>query len=101
MSKIVVVFESEELDHKKYDAIINELKALGKLSIESRPSHVAFDKNGKWCVIDVWDSAEALNEFVSATLMPIFLKLEITPPQPVVYPVHNYMGIKVEELILD
>jgi hypothetical protein len=99
MGKIVIVFELADMTHKEYDAIMKELKAQGKTFNESRPSHVAFNKDGKWCVVDVWDSEEALNEFVSGTLGPIFQKLGLTPPQPSVYPVHNYMGIKAEELI--
>lgn len=99
MSKVLVIFESAELNQKEYDAILDELKVQGKLFNESRPSHVAFDKNGKWCVIDVWDSAEALNEFVSSTLLPIFLKLGLTPPEPDIYTLHQYIGMKAEELV--
>lgn len=99
MGKIVIVFELAGMTHKEYDAIMDELKAQGKTFNESRPSHVSFNKDGKWCVVDVWDSEEALNEFVSGTLAPIFLQLGLTPPQPSVYPVHNYMGTRKEELI--
>ena len=99
MSKVVIIFELAGMTHKEYDAALDELKAQSKLYNEHRPSHVAFNKDGKWCVVDVWDSEEALNEFVSTTLAPIFLKLGQTPPQPSVYAVHNYMGAKAEELI--
>lgn len=99
MSKVVIVFELADMSSKEYNAIMDELKAQGKTLNENRPSHVAFNKNGKWCVVDVWDSTEALNEFVTTTLAPIFLKLGLTPPQPSVYPLHNYIGAKVEELI--
>ena len=99
MSKIVIVFELAGMTHKEYNAALDELNAQGKLFNEHRPSHVSFNKDGKWCVVDVWDSEEALNEFVSTTLGPIFSKLGLTPPQPGVYPVHNYMGVKAEELI--
>jgi len=99
MGKIVVVFELADMTHTEYDAIMDELKAQGKTFNEKRPSHVSFDKDGKWCVIDIWDSMEALNEFVSTTLGPIFSKLKLTPPQPNIYSVHNYLGKKKEELI--
>ena len=99
MSKVVIVFELAGMTHKEYDAIMDELSAQDKVFVDSRPSHVAFNKDGKWCVVDVWDSAEALNEFVSTTLAPIFLKLGLTPPQPSIYPVHNYRGKKAEKLV--
>jgi hypothetical protein len=99
MSKVVIFFELAGMTHKEYDAAMDELRAQGKLLNENRPSHVAFNKDGKWCVVDVWDSAEAFSEFASTVLAPIFLKLGLTPPQPGVYPVHNYIGVKSEELI--
>ena len=99
MSKVVIAFELAGMTQKEYDAILDELKAQGKVFNENRPSHVAFNKDGNWCVVDVWDSSEALNEFVSTTLMPIFLKLGLVPQEPKIYPVHNYMGKKIEQPI--
>ena len=99
MSKVVVVFESAELGQKDYDAIIDELKAQGKLYTEHRPTHVSFNKGDKWCVVDVWNSEEILNEFVQSTLLPIFSKLSLTPPQSSVYPLHNYIGATADELV--
>jgi len=91
MSKIVAYFEFSDMTSKEYDAIINELKKRGWLKNANRPSHVAFDKNGSWCVVDVWESQEALMDFAGNHLIPIFNQLGITPPQPMVFPVHNYI----------
>lgn len=99
MRKIVLSFELDSMTYKEYDAIIKELNAEGKLYNDERPSHVAFDKDGKWCVVDVWESEAAMQEFVSTTLAPIFLKLGYPIPQPRIYPVHNFLGTKVEESI--
>lgn len=99
MSKVVVVFESADLTGAQYDAIMSELKSQNKSVNPHRPSHVSFDKDGKWCVVDVWESPEAMNEFVGTTLAPIFEKLKIPVPRPNIYPVHNYIGAKKDELI--
>jgi hypothetical protein len=99
MGKIVIMFELPDMTNKEYDAIMSELNEQGKIYNEHRPSHVAFNKDGKWCVVDVWDSAEDLDEFISGTLGPIFQKLNIPAPQPAVYPVHNYLGARAEELV--
>lgn len=92
MSKIAVVFELPGMTSEKYDAIFTELRAQNKVPNDHRPSHVGFQKGDNWCVVDVWDSEEAMGEFVGTTLMPIFMKLGITPPQPGIYPVHRYLG---------
>ena len=98
MSKVVVLFEFAGMTHKEYDAICGELKANNKLYNENRPSHVAFEKDGKWCVVDVWNSAEAMQEFAENDLLPAFQKIGLTPPQPVILPAHSYIGL-AEDLI--
>jgi hypothetical protein len=97
MSKITAVFEIPGLTAAQYDAILNELKSQGKLLHEQRPSHVAFQKGEDWCVIDTWDSQEALMEYAQTTMFPIFEKLGIAPTEPAIYSVHNYIGSVIEE----
>jgi len=99
MGQIVIVFELPDMTQKEYDAIMNELIAQGKEYNKKRPAHVAFNKDGAWCVVDVWESEAALNEFVGGTLAPIFNKLGIPVPQPKFYPVHNYLGASAPELV--
>ncbi len=99
MNKIVVMFEFPGLTHKEYDAILVELKNKGKLLNDKRPSHVAFQKDDMWCVVDVWESEEDFIEFGTQHLMPIFSKIGITPPQPRIFPAHNYIGVAQEEII--
>ena len=98
MGKVVVVFEFAGMTHKEYDAICDDLRTRGKLQNENRPSHVAFERDGKWCVVDVWTSPEALQEFVDTGLKPAFAKLGINPPEPAVLPVYNWIGV-AEEVI--
>jgi len=98
MNKVVVLFEFEGMTHKEYDAICDDLKERNKLFNENRPAHVAFERDGKFCVVDVWNSGEALQEFVDTGLKPAFTKLGINPPQPAVLPVYNWLGV-AEELI--
>lgn len=50
---------------------------------------VGVDDSGHIHVTDIWDSAEAMNSFVEKRLAPALQKLQITPPDVAVYPVHN------------
>jgi len=101
MSKIVAYFEfdAEVFNQKNYDDVLKELKAQNKFWDERRPSHVAFQKGPNWCVVDVWNSQEELMDFAQNTLFPIFGKLGLNPPPPQVFPAHNYMGARAEELV--
>jgi len=52
--------------------------------------HVAsFDDQGGIHVADVWESAEALQNFVQSRLIPVFQKHNLQPPNSNVYPVHQ------------
>src|ERR1700739_3095252 len=52
--------------------------------------HVAsFDDAGDAHVVDVWESKEALDAFVSGQLAPTMQKHQIPLPQVEVYPVHS------------
>ena len=92
MSKIVIVFELPNMTEAQYDAIMTELNVANATHQAERPSHVAFQKGTSWCVIDVWNSAEAFMNFGQTTLFDIFARLGIEPPQPAIYPAHNYLG---------
>jgi len=98
MGKLVILFEFNGMTNKEYDAICEDLKFRNKLFNEHRPAHVSFDRNGTWCVVDVWDSEEAMQEFVETGLMPAFAKLGLNPPKPTVLPVYKWMGM-AEEVI--
>lgn len=99
MNKVVVLFEFAGMTHKEYDAICNELMAQNRLYNENRPAHVSFERDGKFCVVDVWNSEEAVKEFAETALMPAFSKLGINPPQPAILPAHSWVGL-TEELAL-
>ena len=101
MSKIVAYFEfpDQTLGQAQYDDIISEMKKNNKLWDERRLSHVAFQKGPNFCVVDVWNSEEELTDFAQNNLSPIFKKLGLNPAPPQIYPAHNYMGVKAEELI--
>lgn len=99
MEKTVVLFEAPNMTAKDYDAIIKEMETSGILYNDRRLSHVAYERDGKWCVVDVWDSQEAFMEFGQKVLKPIFEKLGLNPPPPVLLPAHRYMSAHAEEAI--
>ncbi|HET9824168.1 MAG TPA: hypothetical protein VFP87_02475 [Chitinophagaceae bacterium] len=63
-------FANQTLTQAKYDAIIAEMKKNNQLWDERRPSHVAFQKGPNWCIVDVWNSEEELNDFAQSNLLP-------------------------------
>jgi hypothetical protein len=99
MSKIIAIFELSDFTEKNYDDIVAELKATNSLPSENRPSHTAFQKGDKWCVIDVWNSEAAFLEFGQKTLFPIFGKLGLAPQPPQIFPVHHFVGANSEQFI--
>ncbi len=49
----------------------------------------AFDERGDLHVADVWESADAMNDFVNTRLMPAMKKLGVPAPSVAVFPLHN------------
>jgi hypothetical protein len=86
---ILALFSSPTMSKEQYDALRREI------GWETSPApggifHVAgFGDQGGIHVADVWESAEALNQFVSSRLMPAMQKLNAAAPTVEVYPVHN------------
>jgi hypothetical protein len=49
-------------------------------------------RNGGWRVIEVWESQEDAQRFVSERLRPALEAIGVpVPPQPQLWPVHNYI----------
>jgi hypothetical protein len=57
----------------------------------------SFDEAGNAHVADLWESPDALNNFVNTRLMPAMQKLHIPPPSVEVFPVHNINVYAVTE----
>jgi quinol monooxygenase YgiN len=87
MSTIVVVLDAASTS-AQYDQVIRDLEAAGAGKPKGRLYHVAAPKEGRWLVVDVWESEEAFNQFAQ-TLMPILQKAGVQANPPKTYPVHN------------
>ena len=98
MNKIVGIFEAGGFTQKDYDDIMEGLQKTGGANHPNRLSHVSFPKGNNWCVIDVWDSPEAFMQFAQQRLVPIFTKLGLTPLEPQIFPVHNFIGAGKEAM---
>ena len=99
MSKVVVLFEQPGMTYKEYDAICDELRKQNKLVNENRIAHVSYERDEKFCVVDVWTSEDSIKKFVETALMPASMKLGLIPIQPVILPAHSWIGL-TEEIIL-
>ena len=88
---ITVLFDVPGMTSDQYDRSIKELEAVNEGAPVGRSYHVAAAKPGGWFVLDVWDSPETLERF-AGVLMPILVKLGVTPPTPTVLPTHNVIN---------
>ncbi|MFY7840073.1 MAG: hypothetical protein ACOVP7_07335 [Lacibacter sp.] len=92
MKQIVVEFNVAGGTERQYNQIWDDLKNAGYEHPNGIISHVGFAKPGAWCVVDVWESQEAFDEF-SKALVPLLEKNVFKEGRPVVYPAHYvYIG---------
>ena len=88
---ILTVFTIPSMNTEKYDRTLKDLEAAGQGNPAGRLYHIASpQEDGSMIVTDVWESAELLDEF-SKTLIPILENAGVTPVEPKVSPVHNYI----------
>lgn len=85
---ITVVFTPVSMTTAQYDQIISRLEQAGAGTPAERLYHVCFGSGNQVQVLDVWESAEAFEQF-GQTLMPILQELRIDPGQPAISPVHS------------
>lgn len=82
------MFSSPNFNAKNYEQVWEDLRAAGHSHPKGLISHVGFAKpEGGWMVVDVWESAEAFNEF-GKTLIPIIQKTGVQVGEPVIAPAH-------------
>lgn len=86
---ILAIFYGQGFTKDMYETLRKEVKWEQKPA-DGGVFHVAgFDKAGDIQVADVWESEEAMNNFVSSRLAPAIQKLNIPMPKVEVYPAHN------------
>ena len=85
---VAVVYDVPGMTEAQYDQVMRDLDDAGAAVPSGRVAHVAAGVPGGWWVMDVWESPEHLERFVPV-LVPILVGAGVTPPTPIVLPVHR------------
>ncbi|KAB1142378.1 hypothetical protein F7R91_29480 [Streptomyces luteolifulvus] len=90
---IVAVFEMPGMTQAQYEQSADKVagrpggvKSPSDWPVAGLISHTAAPTDNGWIVVDVWESAEAFQQF-GETIVPILRELGVPDPQPKVYPV--------------
>lgn len=94
---VVIVHQGPGLTQESYEAVVGRLTG-GKQRMESAADwpaegmlvHTAGEAEGGFCVVDVWESEEAVRRFAE-TLMPILQEVGIEA-EPQIYPAHTFIS---------
>ena len=94
----VVLVHQMQLSEAQYDAVIKRLNpkglnAPGDWPVPGLISHVAGTMpDGTFCVVDVWESEDAVEQF-GQQLMPAFADVGVNdPPPPTVFPAYKHVS---------
>ncbi len=91
---ILVSFEGAGMSPAQYDQVVAALeKTMGRNIPAGQLFHAAYKTPGGIQVIDIWESAEQFQAF-GGTLMPVLQGAGVTPPQPKIFSLYNYLEIK-------
>jgi hypothetical protein len=93
----VVLIHQMQLSEEQYDQLTRRLNPAGLNSASDWPvpgliSHVAGTMpDGTFCVVDVWESEDAVEQF-GQKLMPTFAEVGVNnPPPPTVFPAYKHV----------
>lgn len=86
---ILAIFTGKGITRKMYDALRPETNWEKDHPPGGLFHACSFDDQGDLHVADVWESPEAMDQFVKSRLVPAMQKLQVPPPQVEVYPLHN------------
>ncbi len=87
-----LIMEFPGMGQDKYDAVMKELSLDGPDAKwpDGVISHCAGSVEGGWCVVDVWESQAAFDEFLTNQLVPAMERVGGIPQfPPKVFTVHN------------
>jgi hypothetical protein len=86
---ILAIFTGKGITKQMYDSLRPEANWEKNPPAGAQFHACSFDDKGDLHVADVWESPEAMNQFVNSRLVPAMKKLNIPPPAVEVYPLHN------------
>jgi quinol monooxygenase YgiN len=86
---VCLIFDGPGVTQAQYDQVRNEV-APGDRAPAGSLYHVAGPTENGWCVVEVWESQEALNRFVEGKLRQALQKAGISA-QPRVFQVARMM----------
>ena len=89
---ITVYFPPANLSPDQYDEALNKLDDAGQSAPDGRVHHLSgMGEDGTLWVLDVWESPEHFEAF-GEVLMPILGELGVEMAEPMITPLHNYIG---------
>lgn len=86
---ILAIFTGKGITQKIYDSLRPEVNWERNNPPGGLFHACSFDDKGDLHVADVWETPEAMNQFVTSRLMPAMKKLGIPAPAVEAYPLHN------------
>jgi hypothetical protein len=87
---VIVYFPPGDMTTAQYDALKEELKAVGAYPAPGLLSHACFADDGKLSVCDIWESEESFRAF-GETMIPLLVKTGATPVKPFITEAHSFL----------
>jgi hypothetical protein len=87
---ILAIFKANGITKEMYEALRKEVDWEHQQPDGIVLHAAAFDKSGSnFCVADIWESEEHLNNYVSSKLLPVMKKINMPMPEGEIFQIHN------------
>jgi hypothetical protein len=88
---ILVIAEVPGQTVAQYDAVIQTIQTAGHWPPHGQQVHIAAQRGDGTLVVDVWDSQEALDKFLTVAVSPAAEQVGVTLGEVQIYEIHKVM----------
>jgi len=86
---ILAIFKTNAVTKEKYEALRKEVDWEHQHPDGELVHAAAFDNSGNFCVADIWESEEHLNNFINNRILPAMKKINMPMPEGEIFQIND------------
>jgi hypothetical protein len=86
---ILAIFKTNAVTKEKYEALRKEVDWEHQHPDGELVHAAAFDNSGNFCVADIWESEEHLNNFINNRILPAIKKINMPMPEGEIFQIND------------
>jgi hypothetical protein len=86
---ILGIFKTNKMTKEMYEELRKEVNWEHKYPDGEALHAAGFDNLGNFCIADIWESEEHLNNFINYRLLPVMQKINMPMPEGEIFQIND------------